>query len=318
MSTLRRIFGSLTVLFLAASASAQLQAVATTGMIGDVARLVGGDRVEVHTMMGPGIDPHLYRATPSDIQALQRAELVLYNGLHLEGQLGEVFARLSGMKPVVAVAEQAVPEEMLIDAGGAPDPHVWMDAGLFSRVAPVIADAYISLDPDGEAGYRERAEAVCETLNALDGWIRAGIATIPEEQRVLVTAHDAFTYFGAAYGMEVAGIQGVSTSVEAAVADIRETVALTVSRNIPAIFVESTISPRTVQAVIDAAASEGHSLTSGGELYSDAMGDPDGVTGSLTGMLWHNATVVITALGGTVQPLPPELHDWAASWGLDH
>lgn len=312
---------ALALIVLAAPAPAEMppRAVATVGMIGAVAVAVAGPCVAVETMMAPGVDPHLYRPSASDVRAVFDADILLYVGLNLEGQLGAVFGRLEGRKPALAVAEAAVPATALIapdDADGA-DPHVWMDAGLWAGTAPLIAEAFAEIAPDCAAAMAERAEAEAAQIRALDAWIAESVATIPEESRVLVTAHDAFAYYGRAYGLQVVGIQGVSTEAEAGIGDIRETVDRVIDAGVPAIFVESTINPRTVEAVIAAAEARGHALRIGGALYSDAMGEAGTVAGTYVGMLWSNTRNVTEALGGTPPPLPAALGAFAARWGID-
>lgn len=302
----------------AALAQSPLAVVATTGMIADVAAEIGGDCVAVTTLMGPGVDPHLYKATARDVQTLNTAGLILYSGLHLEGQLGEVLARFSERIPTLAVAEEAIPEAERISTGEGygVDPHAWMDAGLWALTVPVIAEAIVEAAPDCAGPIAERADAYEAQLSALDEWAAASIASIPDNQRVLVTAHDAFAYFGRAYDIEVAGIQGISTEAEAAIADIRATAGLLVERGIPAVFVESTINPRTIQSVIDAAGRAGQQVAIGGELFSDAMGETGTAEGTYIGMIHANVTAITEALGGTPAPLPEALAGWAAQWSI--
>lgn len=305
----------------AAAAAGPLPVLATTGMIGDVARNVGGDCVAVTNLMGPGVDPHLYQPSARDVLRFQSAELILYNGLELEGQLGGVLARLSRRKPTVAVAEQAVaaaPEALLTEPDSeAPDPHLWMDVGLWAATVPVIARAIVEQRPECADAVARRADAYRRQLEALDAWVSEAVASVPREQRVLVTAHDAFAYFGRAYDVEVAGIQGISTDAEAAVADIRGTAEMLVARAIPAVFIESTINPRTVEAVIAAAREQGQDVRIGGELYSDAMGPADAATGTYIGMLVANTVAIVDGLGGRVPALPAALADWTGRWGVD-
>lgn len=292
--------------------------VTTIGMIADVAERVAGDCARVEALMGPGVDPHLYQASASDVRLFRDADAILYSGYSLEGQLGAVLERLGAQKPTVAVSPSAIDPVNLItvqDVYGI-DPHLWMDASLWSRIAPVIADTLEPLAPDCAAAMEARVAALQAELQALHTWIGDSIASIPAEQRILVTAHDAFNYFGRAYGIEVAGIQGISTESEAGVADIRDMVAVVVGRNVPAVFIESTINPRTVQAVIDAAAGRGHEVEIGGELYSDAMGEAGTVGGTYIGMLYENTVTIVAALGGRQAPLPEELADWAERVGL--
>ena len=289
----------------------------TTSQLTDVTRNVAGEHATVIGMMGPGVDPHLYQATPADVQHLQESDLILYHGLQLEGQLGAVLARFAQLRPTVAVAAEAIPAELLIEtdeSGLSVDPHVWMDAGLFSLTAQVIAGHLSNLDPDNAADYHANAEQYAKQLAALDSWIGEAIAKIPEESRILVTAHDAFAYYSAAYGIQVAAIQGLSTESEAGVADIRETAALITELGIPAVFVESTINPRTIQAVLEAVNNSGVQAQLGGELYSDAMGADSEPEGTVIGMLVHNTTVITSALGGEVPELPRELADWEKRW----
>lgn len=319
---MRRVTALATVLALliptASQAQSPLDVVATIGMIGDVAQNVGGACVAVETLMGPGIDPHLYQATARDVQTLNTADLILYSGYSLEGQLGEVLARFAERIPTLAVTEAAIAREDVIataDSYGV-DPHLWMDAKLWARTVPVIADQLTALVPDCADEFADNAHALADQLAALDIWAQETIATIPEPQRVLVTAHDAFAYYGQAYGIEVAGIQGISTQSEAGIADIRETALLLAERGIPAVFVESTINPRTIQSVIEAARDAGHEVTVGGQLFSDAMGEAETAGGTYIGMIYENTRAIAEALGGTVPPLPAELNDWAELWDI--
>lgn len=301
-----------------ARADGPLQVVATTGMIADIAARIGGSCAEVRALMGPGTDPHLYRATPSDVRALSGADLILYNGFALEGQLGSVLGRLSDSRPVIAVAEQSVPARALLDDPdeGGTDPHVWMDARLWAGTAPVLAQAMGALRPACAEAFSARAAGLEAELAALDGWIRASLAGVPETARVLVTAHDAFGYYGAAYGLEVAAIQGISTEAEASIADIRETADLVVERGIRTVFVESTVNPRTISALAAAVADRGGDVTIGAELFADAMGPEGTPEGSYIGMMRANTRAIVDGLGGSPAPWPAELGGWAAAWGL--
>ncbi|MGB0498415.1 MAG: metal ABC transporter solute-binding protein, Zn/Mn family [Rubricella sp.] len=279
----------------------QVTIVATTGMIADAAREIGGDRADVTALMGPGIDPHAYRQTRSDIAAMTRADLVLWNGLYLEAQLEEFLLDLEGSVPVVAVAEEGVPVEARIghdDYEGRFDPHVWMDPDLWSGVVASVRDAMIAVDPEGAEAYAANAAAYLEEVAALADYARTVLESVPEESRVLISAHDAFNYFGAAYGFEVVGIQGISTESEAGLARIEELVSMLVERDIRAVFVESSVSDRNIRALIEGAAAQGHTVSVGGELFSDAMGEPGTYEGTWLGMIDHNATVIARALGG--------------------
>lgn len=303
----------------AGSATAQpqpLRVVATIGMIGDAVANIGGDCVALTTIMGPGVDPHLYQARPADVRSLQTAEVILYSGYFLEGRLGEVLDKFGEQKPTVAVSPASIPREDLIatqDSYGV-DPHLWMDVGLWSRIVPTIAEVLARARPDCGPRFATSAQAYRDELLALDGWVREAVASIPQGQRTLVTAHDAFAYYGRAYGIEVAGIQGISTQAEASIADIRATADLIATKKVPAVFVESTVSPRTIQAVIDAVRQRGAAVEVGGELFSDAMGDEGTAGGTYVGMIVANTRTIVGALGGTVPDLPPALAGWAARW----
>jgi manganese/zinc/iron transport system substrate-binding protein len=310
------IVAALPVISVATQAVAEPKAVATVGMLADVAENVAGGCVAVETMMGPGTDPHLYKASAGDVRLLFSADAILYAGNNLEGQLGAVLGKLADRRPTKAVAEAAVPADRLLDFAGAdyPDPHVWMDVSQWALTAPVIAELFGTLAPDCAEAMLDRARGYAATLAALDVWVRASVATIPAEQRILVTAHDAFAYYGRAYGIEVAGVQGISTESEAGIADIRQIVDVVVARKVPAVFIESTINPRTIQAVIDAAAGRGNEVELGAQLYSDAMGEAETAAGTYIGMIHANTVAIVEALGGRPAVLPDALMGWAAKW----
>lgn len=274
------------------------QVLATTTVVADLVRQVAGDRVAVDTLMGPGIDPHGYKATPRDADRLARAGLVVASGLHLEGRLGELLAKLGRRTRVVAVAE-ALPRDRLLEvAPGLPDPHVWFDAGLWSLTAPVVAEALVAVDPSGADGYRARAADYAARLTRLDDELRGRVATIPAERRVLVTAHDAFRYFGRAYGIEVVGVQGTSTESEAGIADVNRLVDLIVARKLPAVFVETSVSDRNVQALQEGARARGQPVALGGRLYSDSLGAPESGAETLEAALAANVDTIVAGLTG--------------------
>ena len=283
-----------------ATAQEKLDVVATTGMIGDAAREVGGDLVEVRTLMGPGVDPHAYRQTRSDIVALTNADIVLWHGLYLEAQMEEFLLELDDIGAVTAVAE-SLPRNLLIgheDYEGRFDPHVWMNPNLWSRVVLNVRDALIEHAPEAEATFRANADAHLDALRDLAQYTTQVLSSVPAESRVLISAHDAFNYFGNAYGFEVMGIQGISTESEAGLQRIAELVDTLVSRDIRAVFVESSVSDRNIRALIEGAAAEGHEVVIGGTLFSDAMGEDGTYEGTYVGMIDHNATVIARALGG--------------------
>ena len=282
------------------AAENRLKVVATTGMIADAARQVGGDLVDVKALMGPGVDPHAYRQTRTDIVALAKADLVLWHGLYLEAQMEDFLVSLGKRGKVIAVAE-ALPKELLIshaDYADKYDPHVWMDPERWTKVILAVRDALIAERPDAKAVIKANAARHIEEVEKLAGYSKRALATVPADSRVLLTAHDAFNYFGEAYGFEVIGIQGISTESEAGLNRIRELVDLLVARNIGAVFVESSVSDRNIKALIEGAAAQGHTVKVGGELFSDAMGRDGTYEGTYLGMIDHNATTITRALGG--------------------
>lgn len=285
----------------AALAASPLNIVATTGMIADAARAIGGDLAEVRALMGAGVDPHGYRQTRSDILAMTRADLVLWNGLYLEAQLEEFLGDLSRRVTVTPVAE-AVPADLLLrhaDYAGRADPHVWMVPELWRHTIEAARDAMISARPEAGDAYAANAAIYLAEVESVAGKARDALATVPAEARVLITAHDAFGYFGREYGFEVIGIQGISTESEAGLHRIGTLVDMIVERGIRAVFVESSVSDRNIRALIEGAASRGQDVTIGGQLYSDAMGAPGTYEGTYIGMVDHNATTITRALGGT-------------------
>lgn len=300
LTHLRRLVLGLALLLPANMVSAQLSVVVTTGMIADTTRQIGGDHVEVRALMGPGVDPHAYRQTRSDIVALTRADLVLWHGLFLEAQMEEFFEDLDRRRDVIAVAE-TMPRELLLahdDYENRFDPHIWMVPELWQNVVQEIRDALISVDPENADAYAANAAAFSAEMEALATYATQTLSTVPQAQRVLLTAHDAFNYFGAAYGFEVLGIQGISTESEAGLVRIAELVDLLVERNISAVFVESSVSDRNIRALIEGARAQGHDVQIGGELFSDAMGEPGTYEGTYLGMIDHNVTTIARALGG--------------------
>jgi manganese/zinc/iron transport system substrate-binding protein len=287
-----------------------INVVATIGMIADAARIIGGDRVEVIQLMGEGVDPHLYVATASDTLLFVEAEIILYNGLNLEPGLIHVIEQIGRRGVTVAAVAEAVREELRLDDEElqADDPHVWMDVGRWMIVVEAIAEVFTEYNPDHAEEYLDRAAAYLEELEELDEQVRAAIESIPEGKRILVTAHDAFGYFGDAYGIEVFAPQAMTTEAEVGVEDIRATVELLVTREIPAIFVETTVSPDTVMAVVEAAAArDWQVIIAEPELYSDAMGPLDTFEGTYIGMITANTNAIVRNLGGEVfVPVPDD------------
>jgi len=287
-----------------AHAEAPLKLVATTGMIADAARQVGGDQVAVKALMGPGVDPHAYRQTRSDIVAMTRADLVLWHGLYLEAQMEEFFHDLERKRTVVAVAE-GLPKEVLRghdDYADKFDPHVWMTPALWKLVVTEVQEALTAARPEAAELFAANAAAHLADLERLIAYGGDVLAQVPANNRVLLSAHDAFGYFGRDYGFDVLGIQGISTQSEAGLNRIGELVDLLVERNIKAVFVESSVSDRSVRALIEGAAARGHEVSIGGELFSDAMGADGTYEGTYLGMLDHNMTTISRALGAADTP----------------
>ena len=274
---------------------------ATVGMVADIVREVAGDKADVTNIIGSGVDPHVYSPTRSDVAVLLRSDILFYSGLLLEGQMTDILAKISRKRPVHAVTELLSDDYLLRDAQtGHHDPHVWMDVQGWRKAIAVVSNALAEFDPASAVGYRKNADAYRSRLERLDAYARTAINSIPENQRVLLTAHDAFNYMGRAYGIEVKGIQGISTESEAGLKDINRLVDLLVNRRIPAVFVETSVSDKNVKALIEGAASRGHRVSIGGSLFSDAMGPPGTYEGTYEGMIDHNITVIAKALGGKV------------------
>lgn len=278
-----------------------LQVVATTGMVADITRNVAKDHVEVQALMGEGVDPHLYKPTAADAKHILAADCIVYSGLMLEGRMADTFFKAARMgKPVYPVTE-LLDESFLLEPPefeGHWDPHVWMDVDAWSQAVDAIATALCEQDPHHCKAYQMNALAYKEKLVDLNEYAKKSIASIPKVKRVLVTAHDAFNYFGRAYGIEVIGIQGLSTESEAGIDDVNRLVDMLVERGITAVFVESSVSDRNVKALIEGAASRGHEVNIGGELFSDAMGEAGTYEGTYIGMIDHNITTLTRALGG--------------------
>jgi len=301
-------------------AAQPLTVVATTGMIADTARRIGGAEIAVTGLLGSGVDPHSYRQTRQDIAKLTRADLVLWHGLYLEAQMEEVLLRLGERQSVVAVtdhleaAAETSPTRLIAseEYAGRFDPHIWMDPGIWSDVAERIAQVLTEARPSGADAFANNLAMFKAELSDLQAYGKDAIGNIPQASRVLVTAHDAFAYFGRAFGMEVVAVQGVSTESEAGLHRIGQLVDMLVTRKIEAVFVESSVSDRNIRALIEGAAAQGHAVRLGGELFSDAMGAEGTYAGTLIGMLDHNITTIATALGG---PVPERGHNGRLSAG---
>ena len=304
----------------AAAERAPLNVLATVGMIADVAQSVGGDCAMVSTLMGPGVDPHYYAATPADVDRIAAAELILYVDRALEERLADVLDRFSRRTPTLGLAAATFGAADLLDDPDEPgemDPHLWMDVSRWARIAPVIAAAIAEQQPDCAEAMAANVAGFSAQMEALHGWVGTAIASIPERNRILVTAHDAFYYFADAYGIAASeAIEGISTASEASIGDIRAVADFVISNDVPAVFVETTVNPRTIEALVSEARSQGHEVVIGGELFSDAMGDDGTPEGSYIGMIRANTITITQALGGTVPDWPEALQGWAEAWNM--
>ena len=275
-----------------------IQVVTTIGMITDIVKNVGGERVRIIGLMGPGVDPHLYKASEGDVTRLAEADVVFYGGLHLEAKMAEVFERMQGRVTTVAVTDK-IDRALLLappEFEGAYDPHVWFDVRFWMQAVESVRDTLAQVDPVNAGRYESNTRAYLAELQALHEYVRARAASVPPEQRVLITAHDAFNYFGRAYGFEVRGLQGISTATEAGTADVQGLAAFIAERKIRAIFVESSVPQRTIEAVQAAVRARGFDVQIGGELFSDAMGNPGTPEGTYIGMVRHNIDTIVDAL----------------------
>lgn len=273
--------------------------VCTTGMIADVVRNIVGEHAQVQTLIPTGVDPHLYQPTRKDVLALSDAQLIFYNGLHLEGKMIPTLGAMGREDTVVVpLAERAVASTQYIADSHETDPHLWMDVALWNQVAVTIAQTLTEYDPSHSAEFQTNLDLYTSKLKRLDNYARTVFASIPAEKRVLVTAHDAFNYMGRAYNIEVKGIQGISTESEAGLKDLEDLVNFIVKRRLPAVFVESSVADKNVRALVEGAMARGHQVVIGGTLFSDAMGLEGSYEGTYLGMIDHNVSTIARALGG--------------------
>ena len=282
----------------AASEDGKLRVVTTTGQVGDAVANIAGDTVELKSLLGPGIDPHLYVPTEGDVSSFANADVIFYNGLHLEAQMTRVLDQMAERGTIVVAMGESMPEDQLLSWDTSTyDPHVWNDPILWSLGVAAIRDTLIEADPDNAETYRINAETYLADIAETHEFVQTEIAKIPEDKRVMITAHDAFGYFARTYGMEVRGLQGISTESEAGTQDVQELAAFIVERQIPAIFVESSVPPDTIEAVQEAVRAQGFEVEIGGQLFSDALGEAGHEADNYNGMLRHNATTLANALG---------------------
>ncbi|MHA7101193.1 metal ABC transporter solute-binding protein, Zn/Mn family [Roseivirga pacifica] len=303
--SIKHLFLSLSLLIaLAACSSKQedtnqkLNVVTTTGMIADVVKNIGGDSLQVTALMGPGVDPHLYKATQGDLGRLQHADVIFYNGLHLEGKMGEVFEKLERIKDVIPVSK-SIDSNLLLDSPiyqGTYDPHIWFDVSLWSQTIDVVLEELIRQSPNSEKYFIQRATAYRNKLEALHEWCITEIEKIPADKRILITAHDAFSYFGRAYDIEVRGLQGISTLSEFGLKDRVDLINFIVDRKIKAVFVETSVSQKNINAIVEGCKQKGHDVVIGGSLFSDAMGAAGTPEGTYEGMVRANVKTIVESL----------------------
>lgn len=276
----------------------RLSIVATTGMLHDATINIVGDKIDVQSIMGPGVDPHLYKATQGDLSKLNRADLIIYNGLYLEGKMGEILKKIGRKKAVLAAAEKLSESDLIAttEFGSSYDPHVWFDVNIWSKVVAIISDEIQRFDPENASFYKQNTQQYLASLSNLHQAVISEISKIPKSQRVLITAHDAFGYFGRAYDIEVRGLQGLSTATDFGLRDIAEITDLIIERDIKAIFVETSVSDKAIKAVLNGAVEKGHDVIIGGYLFSDAMGEFGTDEGTYLGMVNKNVKVIVNGL----------------------
>lgn len=276
----------------------KLRVVATTNIVGDAVRSIAGDHVELSSLMGAGVDPHLFRATKGDISRLSNADVIFYSGLHLEAKLTDILEKMSRNKVVAALAT-AIPDSAIryVDSvSSTPDPHIWFDVALWSHAITQITKTLSAVDTANRLDYERRTQILLDSMAALHQWIKKEVATISEERRVLVTAHDAFEYFGRAYNIDVRGLQGISTVTEAGLYDITHMIDTIVARKIKAVFVETSVSRKSIEVVVEGCRARDHNIAIGGQLYSDAMGTAGTPEGTYIGMVRYNVNTIVKAL----------------------
>jgi len=272
--------------------------VCTTGMIKDAVENVVGDKAKIESLMGPGVDPHLYKATQGDLQKLQQADIIVYNGLFLEGKMGEILQKLKSKKTVIAMAE-LLPKNSYInntEFQGAYDPHIWFDVDLWKKASLLLSAELIKTDSSNQTFYQKNTDHYALQLDSLHKAVQTQINLIPDNKRVLVTAHDAFAYFGRAYEVDVRGLQGISTLSEFGLRDVSNLVDFIVENEIPSIYTETSVSEKAIKAVLEGCRSKGHEVVIGGSLYSDAMGEEGTFEGTYIGMVHSNVEKIVSGL----------------------
>ena len=295
------ILGLITVFIGCKNASEEngkLKVVTTTNILGDLVSEIGGDNISLLTLMGAGVDPHLYKASEGDVSKLYNADIIFYGGLHLEGKLVDIFEKMKGKKNTVSVGDR-LPKDELISSenfGGNYDPHVWFNIQFFKHFAQTVTDELSKADEKNAETYAANNKEYQKKLDDLEIEIKTTIEILPQEKRILVTAHDAFSYFGKTYGFEVIGLQGISTATEAGVKDVQQLSKFIIDNKVKAIFIESSVPRRTIEALQAAVISKKHDVEIGGSLYSDALGNPGTDEGTYIGMFKYNVNTMVNAL----------------------
>lgn len=276
----------------------KLLIVTTTGMIGDAVKNVVGDSAEVISLMGPGVDPHLYKATQGDLERLQKADVIIYNGIHLEGKMAEILEKMASKKTVIAMSDGLSTDKLrLLDANAKVyDPHIWFDVALWKAAVLAMTTNLIEKEPKLKTIVAANTPHYLAQLDSLDKEVKTNMESIPTAQRVLITAHDAFGYFGLAYNTEVKGLQGISTVSDFGLNDVTQLVNLIVDRKIKSVFIETSVSDQSIKAVLDGCRQKGHNIAIGGTLYSDAMGAAGTPEGTYIGMVRKNVATIVAAL----------------------
>ena len=297
------LFLAITLIFTACKDAAKdngkLNVVTTTSMITDLVKNIGGDAINVQGLMGSGVDPHLYKASEGDVTKLVDADIIFFNGLHLEGKLVDVFEKMSSQtKTPISLAESLDKSKLIGSEYFASnyDPHVWFDIDFFKEFAKKVTNVLAEKDPKNAEFFRKNEKRYLTDLDKLKNDVQGVINQLPAEKRILVTAHDAFNYFGQAYGFKVVGLQGISTATEAGVQDVQKLASFIIQYKIKAIFIESSVPKRTIEALQEAVKSKGHDVIIGGTLYSDALGNPDSLEGTYVGMYRYNIKTIVGAL----------------------
>ena len=284
----------------AESMDERLRVVTTTNILGDLARNIGGDQVSVQSLMGPGVDPHLFKASARDVSRMAGADVIVYNGLFLEGKMTDVFSEMHDRGiATVALAERSVPDSLLRESAlfqGNYDPHIWFDITLWRLAAQELSRVFSELRPEDATAFQGHASDYVARMDSVEAYVRYEVSKVPVELRIIVTSHDAFGYYGRAYGFEVRGLQGISTATEAGTADVQDLATLVTTRRIPAIFIESSVSPRGIEAVREAVLARDFEVRIGGTLYGDALAEPDSLAGTYLGMIQHNTSEIVQAL----------------------